>query len=83
MAGKRGRPRKVKLPDEVQDLVKEIIEEKEEEQEQELHDFVEEYKQEKRKGRWDIPLDTPIEYFDPTLSYEATARLRLSSELLK
>ena len=69
---KRGRPRKVKLPDEVQDLVKEIIEEKKEEEQQELHDFVEEYKQEKRKGRWDIPIDTPIEYFDTSLSYELT-----------
>ena len=69
---KRGRPRKVKLPDEVQDLVKEIIEEKEEQEEQELHEFVEEYKQGKREGRWDVPSDTPIEYFDPTLSYEIT-----------
>lgn len=69
---KRGRPKKVKLPDEVQDLVKEIVEEKKQQEEQELHEFVEEYKQEKRQGRWDIPSDTPIEYFDPTLSYEIT-----------
>ena len=69
---KRGRPKKIKLPDEVQNIVQEVLEEKKEQEEQELHDFVEEYKQEKRKGRWDVPLDTPIEYFDPTLSYELT-----------
>ena len=69
---KRGRPRKVKLPDEITDLVKEVIEDKKKEEEQDVHQMVEQYKLEKRQGRWDVPKDTPIEFFDPTLSYELT-----------
>ena len=64
--------KKIKLPDEVQDIVKEVLEDVQEKDNRELHTFVEQYKQEKRKGRWDVPLDTPIEYFDPSLSYELT-----------
>ena len=64
--------KKIKLPDEVQDIVKEVLEDVQEKDNRELHTFVEQYKQEKRKGRWDVPLDTPVEYFDPTLSYEIT-----------
>ena len=64
--------KKIKLPDEIQDIVKEVLEDVQEKDDKELHNFVEQYKQEKRKGRWDVPLDTPIEYFDPTLSYEIT-----------
>jgi predicted transcriptional regulator len=41
---KRGRPRKIKLPSEVENIVEEILEEEKEKEDSKLHNFVEEYK---------------------------------------
>ena len=73
---KRGRPKKVKLPDEVQDKVTEVLLEIKDKEEQEVHNFVEQYKAEKRKGDWDITseeiLNMKVPFFDAELSYELT-----------
>lgn len=65
---KRGRPKKIKLPEEIQTLVdetkaKSTIQKKEE--------IVEEIK-EQSSFKWDIPIGQTIEYFDTDLSYEIT-----------
>lgn len=73
---KRGRPRKVKLPEEVQSKVVETLLEMKEQEKQEVHEFVEEYKAQKRKGEWDISteeiLNMKVPFFDAELSYELT-----------
>ena len=79
---KRGRPKKVKLPDEVQDKVTEVLLEIKDKEEQEVHNFVEQYKAEKRKGDWDITseeiLNMKVPFFDAELSYELTPNRRRS-----
>lgn len=58
---KRGRPKKIQLPEEIQTLVDETLKEvpkKEPIQESNIE--------------WDVPLGTEIKYFDPRLSYELT-----------
>lgn len=71
---KRGRPRKIKLPEEIQDKVSEVLYEMNEEEKQEIHNIVEEFKAEKRKGSWDITteelLQMSVPFFDAELSYE-------------
>ena len=64
---KRGRPKKMQLPEEIQQIVDEVVQKEEEE----IHQIVEEERQ-KRKGEWDVKIGDPITYFDPTLSYELT-----------
>lgn len=62
---KRGRPKKIKLPEEIKDLVEkveqkaeQVIHKKDIEVDSEIH--------------WDVPKDAPIEFFDANLSYELT-----------
>lgn len=64
---KRGRPKKIKVPEEIKTLV-EKVEEKAEQQ------VIPEIKQVVESGdfKWDVPKDTPIEFFDANLSYELT-----------
>lgn len=63
----RGRPKKVTLPNEIQQIVKEV----QEKEEQEFHDIVVQAKAE-RRGEWDVRIDDPIPFFDSELSYELT-----------
>lgn len=63
---KRGRPRKNKLPEEIQTLVNEV-QNKSEEETSNLQDNPIQITSE-----WDVPIDQEIEYFDSTLSYELT-----------
>ena len=67
---KRGRPKKIKLPEEIQNKVEEVLIEMKNEESQEIHSFVENYKQEKRKGFWDFKIGDEIRYFDVNKSYE-------------
>ncbi len=60
-------PPKKKLADPIQKIVAEV---KQKEQ-QEIANIIQEEKI-KRKGEWDVPIGTPIEYFDADLSYELT-----------
>lgn len=73
---KRGRPKKVKLPEEIQDKVSEVLYEMKTKEEQEVHNFVEEYKAKKREGEWDITTEQLLKmekpFFDAELSYEIT-----------
>lgn len=64
---KRGRPRKVQLPEEVQRIVDEVREK----EDQEFKQIIIEEKL-KRKGEWDVKMDDPIEFFDSRLAYELT-----------
>ena len=68
---KRGRPRKVKLPDEIQQLIDKTTQESPEIKNEEIKD--EEINNEgSTEEVWDISIDQKIDYFDPTLSYEIT-----------
>lgn len=62
---KRGRPKKVKLPEEIQTLVEEVTSKSVEEINDIQEPIVESFK-------WDVPINSPIEYFDINLSYELT-----------
>ena len=62
---KRGRPRKIKLPDEVQSVI-DIV------KETETKEAIQEPIIKKKEGEWDIPIGAPIAYFDKNLSYEVT-----------
>lgn len=68
---KRGRPKKVKIPEEIEKVIN-IINETKEKEEKEFHQIVEDIKQEHRQGEWDFPLDKEIPFFDSRLSYELT-----------
>lgn len=66
---KRGRPKKNKLPEEIQTLVQEVEEKRKEEakkEEESLEIKVDD------SFKWDVPIGTPIEFFDANLSYELT-----------
>ena len=68
---KRGRPRKVKLPDEIQTIIDNVEQSKAVTQPVKL----EEPKIEKskiEKPEWDVPLGQEIKFFDANLSYELT-----------
>ena len=67
MVGKRGRPRKNPLPEEIQQLVDDVQEKAQELQQQQK----EEYPTHK-EGDWDVKINDPIEFFDKRLSYELT-----------
>ncbi len=58
---KRGRPKKVQLPEEIQTLVDETLKEIPKPIQETKPDIV-----------WDVPLGQEIKYFDPRLSYEIT-----------
>ena len=59
---KRGRPKKVKLPEEIQTLIKEV-----EETPLKKEEIIQ-----NNNSDWDVPLNQKIEYFDANLSYELT-----------
>lgn len=64
---KRGRPRKNKLPEEIDTLIKEV--------ENKAETQVNESQQEhpiQTHSEWDVPIGQEIKYFDATLSYELT-----------
>ena len=68
-------PRKKKiLPKEIQIIVDEVREKELQEDLEEAHAEVQKIIDEQRanKDYWDVKKDEPIEYFDPTLSYEIT-----------
>lgn len=68
-------PRKKKiLPQEIQIIVDEVREKELQEDLKEAHEEVQKIIDEQRanKDYWDVKKDEPIEYFDPTLSYELT-----------
>ena len=65
---KRGRPKKIKLPEEIQNIVQEV-QDKQVEVQEEIK--VTDYNTEETSN-WDIPINTPIDYFDINLSYELT-----------
>lgn len=65
---KRGRPRKVKLPEEIETLVTEVKNKQNITQIEEP--IIQESKQE--SSEWDVPIGQEIEYFDSNLSYELT-----------
>ena len=68
-------PRKKKiLPKEIQIIVDEVREKELQEDLEEAHAEVQKIIDEQRanKDYWDVKKDEPIEYFDPTLSYELT-----------
>lgn len=69
---KRGRPKKIQLPEEIQSVVDKVKQKQQEEEIQEAKDFKEilDIEKSKRKDHWDIPADSPIEFFDTDLSYE-------------
>ena len=61
---KRGRPKKIKLPEPIQQLVEET---------QQKSEIVKQpIISEDQLSTWDIPIDQPIEFFDINLSYELT-----------
>lgn len=74
---KRGRPKKQKLPEEIQNLINEV-QEKEQLQEGilELHQEIESLsfarKENLKNLEWDVKIEDTIEYFDKRLSYEIT-----------
>lgn len=68
-------PKKKKiLPDEISNIIKETEERSHQEDiaiaEAEINKLIEQQKQD--KNHWDVKIGDPIEYFDPTLSYEVT-----------
>lgn len=65
---KRGRPKKIKIPEEIQELVEEV---KSKTPEPQVIETLEIPKQE-TVGEWDVPKDQYIKYFDKRLSYELT-----------
>ena len=74
---KRGRPKKVKLPEEIQQLVDEVKSKQEVSEKIEQPIITEEKEEQKEtvkevQKEWDISIDQEIEFFDPTLSYELT-----------
>ena len=64
---KRGRPKKIKLPEEVQNLVDEV-----KSKSQIKEDTVNKQQEIPVNSEWDVPIGQEIEYFDSNLSYELT-----------
>lgn len=61
---KRGRPRKNKLPEEIQTIIKEAISKNSEQKVEEVS--------ETNSIKWDVPKEQYIKFFDKRLSYELT-----------
>ena len=78
---KRGRPRKNPLPDELQKLVAETKNLEEAHQGLQEASKLEQLapQETKKSGEWDVPLGTPIEFFDSNLSYEITGYRPINS----
>ena len=78
---KRGRPRKNPLPDELQKLVEETknLEEAHQGLQEALKLEQSAPQETKKSGEWDVPLGTPIEFFDSNLSYEITGYRPINS----
>lgn len=68
---KRGRPKKVKLPEEIQDIVKDVQSKAQEIPVVEEVQIVQEQTAEP-SSIWDVKIGDPIEFFDANLSYELT-----------
>lgn len=66
---KRGRPKKVKLPEEIENLVKEV---KTKANEPILENNIQQETPVQSNSEWDVPIGQEIEYFDANLSYELT-----------
>ena len=64
---KRGRPKKIKIPDPIQDIIDDINNK----EDQEFHQIGEEERKKINK-QWDVSIDDPIDFFDANLSYEIT-----------
>lgn len=61
---KRGRPKKIKLPDEIKEIIKEV--------EDKVPEPSKEPESIKQTISWDVPKDQYIKFFDKRLSYELT-----------
>lgn len=68
---KRGRPRKIKLPEEIQQLVQETQQKSQENQNKVIHQEPS-ININKDSSQWDVPIGMEIKYFDKDLSYELT-----------
>lgn len=66
---KRGRPKKIKLPEEITNLVEEV-KNKSEEIKPQQEPVIQQESQ--TSSDWDVPIGQEIEYFDSNLSYELT-----------
>ena len=62
---KRGRPKKIKLPEEIQTMVEEV-----EKKQEQITEIIQ--KPNKTNGEWDVPKSQYIKFFDKRLSYELT-----------
>lgn len=69
---KRGRPRKVKLPEEVKDIIKDVETKAQEVPVVEEVPEVVEKTSEESSSIWDVKIGDKIEFFDANLSYEIT-----------
>ena len=65
---KRGRPKKVKLPEEIKTLVQEV----KQEQKPDLIKVEEPVPEPEKSSEWDVPKGEYIKFFDKRLSYELT-----------
>lgn len=79
---KRGRPRKNKLPEEIQQLVDDTQQKaNKQESESKQEDKPEHESQVSLNSssfKWDVPIDQEIEYFDKDLSYELTGYIPIN-----
>ncbi len=69
---KRGRPRKVKLPEEVKDIIKDVEAKAQEIPVVEEVPEVQEQTPQESSSIWDVKIGDKIEFFDANLSYEIT-----------
>lgn len=69
---KRGRPRKNKLPEEIQKLVSETQEKTIDQVLSNVHSEEPVKKEPSSSSEWDVPIGQEIKYFDANLSYELT-----------
>lgn len=68
---KRGRPKKVKLPEEIQEKIENAINNTKQKEQDEYHQIVEEAKKKYRtEFEWDFKKEDYIPFFDSRLSYE-------------
>lgn len=68
---KRGRPKKVKLPEEIQEKINSVINTTEQKEQNEYHQIIEDTKRKYRtEFKWDFRKDDYIPFFDSRLSYE-------------
>lgn len=75
---KRGRPRKNKLPEEINNLIQEV-QEKSKEIVKEESKVIQQEISNNNNSEWDVPIDQEIKYFDSNLSYELTGYKPISA----